>query len=214
MENYPSTNKYIKNIFEREKAVKKITKESIIYHQGDFADCFYYLKKGRVKVVMTSPDGMEKTLSTAAAGEILGEAAFFDKMPRVSTAVAMTDLEVIPVTERKLLTHIRENPKLALELLAIQATRIRQLSSQIDSMAFMKADGRIARLLLQNLDKENDEKTVRLTHEEIAGMAGVSRVTVSKTLNDFKRRGLLMTDYRKIVILNIKELNKISKNEA
>ena len=71
----------MKKIFENETPVKKYSKGDIIYYQGDKASCFYYLKRGRVKVYMTSPDGMEKTLSTASSGEILGEAAFFDNMP-------------------------------------------------------------------------------------------------------------------------------------
>lgn len=201
-------NKKLREIFESEKPVKKLPKGSIIYHQGDSAKRFYYLKKGRVKVVMTSPDGMEKTLSTASGGEILGEAAFFDKMPRISSAYAMTNIELVAVDERKLISLIKNNPELALELLEIQATRIRQLSSQIDSMAFMKADGRIARLLLQSISVESGKNIVSYTHEEIAGIVGVSRVTVSKILNQFKREGVLKTDYRKIVIVNTEKLKE------
>lgn len=207
MNNKSDVENKIQAVFEKEKPVKNILKGSIIYHQGDKARCFYYLKKGRVKVVMTSADGMEKTLSTASAGEILGEAAFFDKMPRISSAYALTNIEVISVDEAKLLTLIKDNPKLALELLEIQATRIRQLSSQIDAITFMKADGRIASLLLQSASSN----IVNYTHEEIAGIVGVSRVTVSKILNRFKREGLLKTDYGKIVLMNTVELKRISQ---
>lgn len=207
MNNKSDVENKIQAVFEKEKPVKNILKGSIIYHQGDKARCFYYLKRGRVKVVMTSADGMEKTLSTASAGEILGEAAFFDKMPRISSAYALANIEVISVDEAKLLSLIKDNPKLALELLKIQATRIRQLSSQIDAITFMKADGRIASLLLQSASSN----IVNYTHEEIAGIVGVSRVTVSKILNRFKREGLLKTDYGKIVLLNTVELKRISQ---
>jgi CRP/FNR family transcriptional regulator len=207
MNNKSDVENKIQAVFEKEKPVKKILKGSIIYHQGDKARCFYYLKKGRVKVVMTSADGMEKTLSTASAGEILGEAAFFDKMPRISSAYALTNIEVVSVDEAKLLSLIKDNPELALALLEIQATRIRQLSSQIDAITFMKADGRIASLLLRSASSN----IVNYTHEEIAGIVGVSRVTVSKILNRFKREGLLKTDYGKIVLLNTVELKRISQ---
>jgi CRP/FNR family transcriptional regulator len=207
MNNKSDVENKIQAVFEKEKPVKNILKGSIIYHQGDKARCFYYLKKGRVKVVMTSADGMEKTLSTASAGEILGEAAFFDKMPRISSAYALTNIEVVSVDEAKLLSLIKDNPELALALLEIQATRIRQLSSQIDAITFMKADGRIASLLLQSASSN----IVNYTHEEIAGIVGVSRVTVSKILNRFKREGLLKTDYGKIVLLNTVELKRISQ---
>ncbi len=209
MENNSYINKKPQKIFESEAISRKVSKGSIVYHQGDNAKCFYYLKKGRVKVVMTSPDGMEKTLSTASAGEIIGEAAFFDKMPRISSAYAMTNVELVAIDERKLISLIKNNPEIATELLEIQAIRIRQLSSQIDSMAFMKADGRIARLLLQSISVKNGKKTVAFTHEEIAGVVGVSRVTVSKILNEFKRKGYLVTDYGKIIILDTEKLKEI-----
>ena len=123
---------YIKEIFDSVNYTRKFSKGSIIYHQGDYASSFYYLKKGKVRVYMTSPDGVEHTLSTASSGEILGEAAFFDKMPRISSANALSNIEVAVINEETLLTLTRKYPKLALELLNLQATRIRQLSSQLD----------------------------------------------------------------------------------
>ncbi|MCH5298881.1 MAG: Crp/Fnr family transcriptional regulator [Ruminococcus sp.] len=210
MENKLHIHREIQRIFESEPATKKLTKGDIIYYQGDKAESFYYLKKGRVRVYMTSPDGVEKTLSTATQGEILGEAAFFDKMPRVSSASALTSTELVAINEPKLVTLIKESPQLALELLEIQATRIRQLSTQIDAMTFLQADGRIAQLLLQSAHTEDGKQTVSLTHEEIASTVGVSRVTVSNILNDFAKNGYVKTKYRKVVVLNTNALEEIA----
>ena len=197
---------YIKEIFDSISYTRKFSKGSIIYHQGDYASSFYYLKKGKVRVYMTSPDGVEHTLSTASSGEILGEAAFFDKMPRISSANALSNIEVAVINEEAMLTLTRKYPKLALELLNLQATRIRQLSSQLDAMTFLKADERIAKVLLQNTDVNNE---VSLTHEEIAGATGVTRVTVSKILRSFKEKGLVNTEYRRIIVLDIDKLKKL-----
>ena len=197
---------YIKEIFDSISYTRKFSKGSIIYHQGDYASSFYYLKKGKVRVYMTSPDGVEHTLSTASSGEILGEAAFFDKMPRISSANALSNIEVAVINEEAMLTLTRKYPKLALELLNLQATRIRQLSSQLDAMTFLKADERIAKVLLQNTDVNHE---VSLTHEEIAGATGVTRVTVSKILRSFKEKGLVNTEYRRIIVLDIDKLKKL-----
>lgn len=197
---------YIKEIFDSVSYTRKFSKGSIIYHQGDYAASFYYLKKGKVRVYMTSPDGVEHTLSSASSGEILGEAAFFDKMPRISSANALSNIEVAVINEETMLTLTRKYPKLALELLNLQATRIRQLSSQLDAMTFLKADERIAKVLLQNIDDKNE---VSFTHEEIAGATGVTRVTVSKILRDFKDKGFLETEYRRIIVLDIPKLKSL-----
>ncbi len=186
----------MQKIIENASAPKKFAKGEIIYLQGDTAQNFCYLKKGKVKVYMTSVDGMEKTLNTASHGELLGEGAFFDKKPRVSSAKAITSCEVIMIGEEKLTQLIAGCPKLAFELLEILSNRIRLLSSQLDSMTFMQADARIACLLLES--EQNGR--VHLTHEEIANTVGVSRVTVSKTLGRFAKSGCISTEYRQIVI--------------
>lgn len=210
MDKLKDTKGEIHRIFEDLRPVRRFSKGEIIYYQGDSAERFYYLKKGRVRVYMTSPDGIEKTLSTASAGEILGEAAFFDKMPRVSSASAVSNCELAAVDEQRLLQLIRERPRLALELLKIQASRIRQLSDQLDVMTFLKADERIARLLLQNVRKNGSELSVNLTHEEIAGSVGVNRVTVSKILTRFRNDGIIRTEYRKIVVEDEERLSAIN----
>ena len=156
---------------------------------------------------MTSIDGMEKTLNTASKGELLGEGAFFDKKPRVSSARAVTNCEVVMIDEQTLTNLFAKHPKLAFELLEILSNRIRLLSAQLDSMTFLQADARIARLLLQS---EKDGR-VALTHEEIAAAVGVSRVTVSKTLGKFSASGDISTAYRKIIIKNRDRLEAMSE---
>lgn len=199
------TKKDMQQIFESLGTVRSFAKGEIIYRQGDLAVTFCYLKKGRVSVFMTSIDGMEKTLNTASKGELLGEGAFFDKKPRVSSARAVTNCEVVMIDEQTLTKLFSKHPKLAFELLEILSNRIRLLSSQLDSMTFLQADARIARLLLQS----EKDGCVSLTHEEIAAAVGVSRVTVSKTLGKFSANGDISTSYRKIVIKNRDRLEEM-----
>ncbi len=201
------TKKDMQQLFESLGTVRSFAKGEIIYRQGDLATTFCYLKKGRVSVFMTSIDGMEKTLNTASKGELLGEGAFFDKKPRVSSARAVTNCEVVMIDEQTLTNLFAKHPKLAFELLEILSNRIRLLSAQLDSMTFLQADARIARLLLQS---EKDGR-VALTHEEIASAVGVSRVTVSKTLGKFSANGDISTAYRKIVIKNRARLEEMSE---
>lgn len=196
----------IQILLEKVTATRTFDKDEIIYYQGDIAKNFCYLKRGKVKVFMTSSDGMEKTLNTATPGELLGEAAFFDKKPRVSSAKAITDAELVMIDDKLLFELISKYPQIAFELLEILANRIRLLSTQLDSMTFLQADARIAQLLLEN--EKNGR--VRLTHEEIANSVGVSRVTVSKTLSSFAKNGIISTEYRQVFIKSKKELEKIS----
>lgn len=193
------------SVLEQSRAPKIYEKGEMIYWQGSHADKFYYLKSGGIRVFLCSENGSEKTLSVMKPGRVFGEAAFFDGLPRVSSAKALLHSEVVPVTHRSLMECIRREPQLAVNLLAYLSQTIRMLSAQLDTVAFQQADERIARLLL-SLSAKNG--CVRATHEDLAALAGVSRVTVSRILADFSRRGWVETRYREIQLIDADALRR------
>ena len=193
-----SPDKNIWDVLEKSHTPHTYQKMSMIYWQEAPASEFYYLKSGRVKILLSSETGMEKTLTILESGSIFGEAAFFDGLPRVSSAKALVKSEIIAVTHQSLLQCIRQEPQLAMNLLTYLSQTIRMLSAQVNTMTFLQADQRLAGLLL----KLSVGRTVHTTHEELACLAGVSRVTVSRILNSFAQKGLVATRYREIEILD------------
>lgn len=176
----------------------------LIYLQESPADSFYYLKSGRVKTFISSEDGTEKALTVYQAGNLFGEASFFDGLPRVSSAIAVTDCQVVCITEADAHRQLSENPELALGLLKYLARTVRMLSTHVDGMAFRPAEERVSRYLL-SLPREVDG-TVVCTQDEIASAVSVSRVTVSRIINRFSREGLLQTGYGSLRILSPESL--------
>lgn len=197
------------HVFETMQAPRVYTKGEMIYLQGEHADCLYYLKTGRVKIFLSSENGMEKTLTILESGQIFGEAAFLDRLPRMSSARAQMRSEIVAVSREQLMRHFKQQPVLAMDLLEYLARTVRMLSAQVDHMTFLQADQRIAQLLL-NLAAAQKGTAAQCTHEELAGLAGTSRVTVSKILGDFIRRGWISTHYREIGILNAAALRQFA----
>lgn len=193
---------------------KRYKKNTPLYFQGEQADCFYYLKKGSVKIFFNSIDGMQKTVSIVGNGSILGEAAFFDQMPRISSAQTISDSVIISITHKQLENAFAKNPQLAMHLLKVQAQSIRMLSAQMSGMVFSKADCRIANQLLQSQTSLNGEVIVNLTHEEIGNLIGASRVTVSKILNQFADKGYIKTAYRYIILTDLQALEEIASSQG
>ena len=212
--NYANLPVDVRYAFESLNTPKIYNKNERKYMQGERAECFYYLKSGKARIFFSSPDGIEKTLTNVEEGCILGEAAFFDGMPRVSSAITLSECSIIAVSEKTLMEKFRSDPSFAMTLLNLQARSIRMLSSQVSSITFLQADRRIARLLIQLREPGSDgEYTVNLTHEEIASIIGVSRVTVSKILNSMRGGGLIKTQYRKIVISDLAGVFRIADFE-
>ena len=178
----------------------------LIYLQDTEATCFYYLKKGRVKSFIQSGGGAERVLNLYQAGSLFGEASFFDRLPRVSSAVALTPCELVPI-DRELVTQaVARDPELAMAMLQYLARTVRLLSEQLDDMAFRPAQWRLARFLLSRADEAG---VVRCTQEEIAASISASRVTVSRQLNSLARGGVLTLEYRQIRLLRREELQTL-----
>ena len=180
----------------------------LIYLQGTEATCFYYLKKGKVKSFIQSEDGAERTLNLYQQGSIFGEASFFDELPRVSSAVALTPCEIVPIDREQVTAEFTRNPGMAMSMLKYLARTVRLLSSQVDQMAFRPARWRVAWYLLSHAPEGG---AIPCTQEDIAAAVSVSRVTVSRILNDFARRGWVELGYRSLTLREPDALNALCK---
>ena len=183
-----------------------------IYLQGTQAEVFYYLLSGSARSFLSSEEGGERVLTIHRAGDLMGEAAFFDGCPRVTSAVAATECQVVAIDRERLDQVLRAHPELALPMLQYLARTVRLLSDHVDGMSFRPADQRVARFLL-TLPAEADG-ALRCTHEEIGAAVGASRVTVSRVLGDFARRGWVETGYRTMRITHRAALEAFSQQGA
>ena len=182
------------------------TRGQMIYFQESQAVCFYYLKSGRVKTFISSEDGSEKVLTIYRAGNVFGEAAFFDELPRVSSAVTLTECEIVRISRAMLSGELARSPELALALLKYLARTVRLLSAHVDDMAFLQADQRLARLLLTYHAEDN---VIHTTQDELASAVSANRVTVCRILKRFQNDGLLATGYGTVKILDRERLQEL-----
>lgn len=193
--------------FAQHYASVRYTPNQMIYFQDSVANHFYYLKSGQVRTFISSEDGTEKVLNIYRQGNLFGEAAFFDEMPRVSSAVAATECDIVRIDRQMATQEISQNPELALALLKYLARTVRLLSEHVDDMAFLRTDQRIARFLLAApRDKENK---VCCTQDDIAAAVSANRVTVCRILNRFAKSGWLNTGYGFIQITKPDVLEQI-----
>ena len=91
----------------------------------------YVVQGGRVEVVQRADDGSEQHLAFLDAGDFFGEMAVFEKEVRSATVRACGEARVLKIDKRTLLTRIREDPLLAVNLLKTMSHRIRELNGEI-----------------------------------------------------------------------------------
>ena len=192
--------------FLQKRPVVRCSPGYMIYLQGTDPTCFYFLKEGRVKSFMQSEDGAERVLTVYESGSLLGEAAFFDGLPRMSSAIALSPCHLVPIDRELVSQQFAANPALAMSMIEYLARKVRMLSDHLDHMAFRPAKWRLAEHIL-SLSPAGD--FVKCNQEEIASAISTSRVTVSRILNELAREGLVELGYQKVKILDRDRLLKI-----
>lgn len=101
-----------------------------IVRQGEQGDCMYVIQKGKVEVVMDTPEGATR-LNVLQAGDVFGEMSLFTHEPRSATVRAFGQTRVLTVDKRAFLKRVHQDPSLAFRILQKLSERVRTLDEEI-----------------------------------------------------------------------------------
>ena len=95
--------------------------------QGDTGVGLYILTKGRVRVTQAQdPDKAEKDLGVYGLGDVFGEMALLDDLPRSATVTAIDEVTALLLPVWEFRTTLRNHPEIALKLLSVVSRRLRR----------------------------------------------------------------------------------------
>ncbi|WP_293177872.1 Crp/Fnr family transcriptional regulator [Oceanithermus sp.] len=185
-----------------------------IFEAGDPGHALYLIRSGRVKISHCNLDGKEKVLAYLNPGEIFGEMSLVDEEPRSATATAVDEVTLHALYLEEYWGLVRRYPQVAHNLARILARRLREMNHEVEVLTFEEARGRIAYALLKLYRHRYGEPTARgrrmsLTHRELADLAGASRETATRVLNQFHERGLVRAESRVIEVLDVEGLENV-----
>lgn len=187
----------------------------IIYLQGETSRDFFFIHKGRVKVSMVKEDGAEKIISIQENNTFFGEYAAFDRQPHFTTAVTLEVSEIGRIPIEKAESVMEGNPKISLLIIKRIVRKFRSLGFQVEGLAFLDAQRRIAHLLV-SLAAEVGEQTEEgvtiqkgITHEDLANLTGLSRVRVTTILNNFERAEIIKKKRGAVTIVDSAKLHDL-----
>ena len=99
---------------------RRVRAGGVIFREGEQADELFVIKSGYVRIQVGS-----RTMADLTADNIFGEMALIDSEPRSATAVAITDVELVPISEKQFLFLVSQTPYFALKVMRILAQRLR-----------------------------------------------------------------------------------------
>lgn len=194
---------------------RRFRAREIVCHEGDPGDTFHIVMSGRLAVHVTTPLGHSATLSLLGPGDTFGELALLDPASlRTATVVALEEAHTLSLTRAQLDDLRLHHPEIDRFLTATLAGHVRRLSAMVLEALYLPVDVRVARQLARLAGLyagANGSAEIRLTQDDLAGMAGTTRATTNKVLQELAARGVLSLSRGRIVVRDRDALDRVAR---
>lgn len=194
--------------------IKEYPKYQVVFQEGAVGDLLYIIQTGVVKISKEAADGRVKTLALLSAGEIFGEMSVLSEETRSANAETLTETKAAVIKREDFQGLVEKSPTISLHIIRTLIDRLYQADRQIKNLALGNSRAKIADILLQlsqefgGEGEDGSKVGVRLTHQELADLAGLARETTTKLLNEFVKDEAILLKDREIEILNKAKLQQ------
>ena len=170
--------------------------KQVFFSQGDAADSIFYLRTGRAKLTVVSPEGKEATVALLSSGEFIGEESLASVGGlHLVTATAIVACTALEIAREEMIRVMHEEHSLSEMYLKFLLARSMRTQADLVDQLFNSSEKRLARILLLMAEFGEpgtpEDFIPPITQETLAEMVGTTRSRVSFFMNRFRKLGLI-----------------------
>lgn len=191
---------------------RTFTAGQALVHQGGPSGDLYVLVEGRVRVVVTTADGVELLLAVLGPGGTVGELSVLDGQPRSASVVALEPVRALRVGGTSFGQFLLARPRAVVGLLRVLSGRLRAADELRLQLSVAPAEQRLARGLLAlaaehgTVSEDGIHLEAPLSQSDLAAYVGLSREAVNQALRSLRERGLVATARRSVTVVDLEGL--------
>jgi len=190
-------------------------KGEIIFKEGDKPVGLMSLSEGKVKIFKEGVGGREQIVRMAKPVGFIGYRALFAEENHTATAVAIEDSVACVIDKESVFKVMRNNPDLSISIVKSFASELGFSNDRTVTLTQKHIRGRLAESLIFLKDTygyEDDGKTIKiyLSREDVANLSNMTTSNAIRTLSSFAQEDVIAIDGRKIKILDLQKLERIS----
>lgn len=187
-------------------ALKKYNDGQMIHSRGDIKPGLSIIRSGMARVGTMGKDGTFIEVSTLGIGHSFGEFTLFAGLPRTHDIYAVGETQIDQIPGPQFLRYYETEPRLSHALFVSTLGRTHLLLELLNDSRRLPLDAQIAKTISMMIRTEDNAAVVTLLQSDLASTLGISRYTVSKTLDKLSKRRLISVGYRKIMVPDVKAL--------
>jgi CRP-like cAMP-binding protein len=185
----------------------------VILLENDWGSSVYFILDGWVKIRTYNLDGKEITLNILGRGELFGEMAPLDEVPRSTDVITLVPTMIGNLPAQDFVHLIHSEPLAGIRLSQLMARRLRQVNRRL-RLRESDSTSRVTDIILFLADgqgKQGDAgvEIPNLPHRELSSLSGLARETVTRVLNKLEKKGLIVRDRDAMCIPDIEALERM-----
>lgn len=196
------------------KVSQRYKRGQIIFQEGTRPSGMHCVFQGRLKVSKVSRDGKEQILALRKEGDALGSQALANSGHYAYSAVALSDCVVCMVPRPDFYSLLEQNSQFSHAILKLLAQTLGETQKQMLHTAYKPVRERLAEALLLLYCFFQPEAgtmfSIPISREDLAALMSTAKETASRLLSEFRDEGLVATQGSRIIVLDLKGLQKIS----
>ena len=192
-------------------------KGQVIFRQEEEAEAIFFVNRGSVRLSVANSQGRERIMAVLGTGDVFGEEVLGVKRKQRTQAIAHEEAWVSVANRETTLRLMNEIPALSRNLIRLFDQKLAEAREELETLSFSDTEHRIASTLLK-LGAGHGMKVmssqflrklrIPVSHEYLAQMIGANRPHVSAIMSQFKKRGWIQYQRRKLLI-NTAELSNL-----
>ncbi len=185
----------------------------VILLENDWGSSVYFILEGWVKIRTYNIDGKEVTLNILGKGEVFGEMAPLDEIPRSTDVITLAPTVIGNMPASHFVKLMHTEPMAGLYLARLMAKRLRQVNRRL-RLRESDSQSRVADILLflaegQGKVAGQGMEIPNLPHRELSGLSGLARETVTRVLSKLEKKGLIQRDRDILKIIDVEALEQL-----
>jgi len=169
-------------------------KNEVIFQEGQKAQKLHMIFQGQIKIFKLNQDGKEHILHIMKPNELIGEVPLFEGGTYPANGMTMTESMLFALPRIKLIALIKQDPQIALNMLALQAKRLREFTDKIEDLSLKNTEQKFIAYLQEHAKTINHKTYVPLDNmnlQELANYLGIARENLSRIINKLIKQGRL-----------------------
>ena len=195
--------------FPSERELRHYKKKEYVYSINNRPHWLFYLVSGSVKCFQSNEFGKKLITHIYKKGDFFGYYPLITQSPYIDNVMAIEDTSLRLIPKNDFSHLLLNNRNFADQFIKMTSSESQATEQHLLELAYSSVRRKVAMALLSFTNKNDVDKIINISRDDLASRAGTAKETLIRTLSEFKSEGIIAIQNGAVIVLQEEKLNEI-----